>query len=1019
MPGTGRVAFTLRDRWGERQLLLRLGPHQLVLEVGTDLSLWRTLNALLGERLPWYSRVDADRDHIELTLFGLSDAVPTRGATIARADKDSTSQLSVRRFLHLDPWSDETYGLVRFDIEAGHHKLVGSDLEADMRLEDRVLVDSAASHRDHFPPSRWLVVAGLDPDGDPDAPWAADALARIGQNAGGLGQFLDAWGTYSSREEELLHELRDSVDPVRYGKVRMVEGDRQGDRHQLVIIGLNPNEPGAGIFLQALAQREAAGIQLAIELTEDDPQIHEMQPAVVGHVRLVDPASGDIHLSMSTDETVAPDGWCAISIRGDLTQINRRTKAMSELLDDRAGIPSLRSLLAGQTRIPPRRPTQRGTPPGTLTVDLTDRQRRAVQIALATPDIAMIQGPPGTGKTKVIAAIENALGEMDGPDRTNRLILLTSTQNDAVDQVAARTRVFGLPPNRVGTRANIDPIADWRRERLAASIEVLEANPEHRRHRTLAERHAHLQGSAVTHDQLVSALDELAMLGIDEEIEQLARSTATELRSRRMKRSHRDRLDARIRALRTSTASWSDDGPERVADLLRTIDQFGLATTWREAFEMRLRQLADEADPWIAARTLKDDMLDQLAAEVDDRPRAVPSDVLDIFVTAISVAKRHLKRTGDHPLTVEQALEAYVEDIEQHPDEADDAIRQYTVVHAATCQGASAFARLADGTRSAATFENAIVDEAARVSPLDLLIPLVQARQRVVLVGDHRQLPAVYDEGIARGLPQGDLLAECLFERLFNHLKEQDVATGVQRTITLDRQFRMHPRLGSFVSRVFYEPHGERIENGATEDSLGHDLGRFENRTSVWIDVPVEEGRARRSSRRSWSRAAEAEVVASLVSEIVHEHPELSVGVITFYSDQRDLVLELLADDLTERSRGGATTVRPEYATLMRDGIHPEERLRIGTVDAFQGKEFDVVILSMVRSDAARPDRTPRAVFGFLTVENRFCVALSRQKRLLLVVGDRGMVDHPQASAIVGLRELRDLCDQEQVASAG
>lgn len=1016
--GTGRVSFALRERSGRREVLLRLGPHALVADLGADLAAWRSLTALARDRAPWYARVDADGDDVALTLFGLRDAVPVRGATVGVAEELGNDLDLVRPLLHLDAWSHETYGVVRADIATGRSHLVGSEAEAEMTIVDRALIHAPLRHRDQFAPSRWLVIAGTELGGESEYPWDPDVLGRLEQSSGGLGQFLEAWSTYASREEELLNQLRDSVDRVRYGRVREAEDNGMIDSDRLVTIGLDPAQPGAATFLRALDQRAAAGVQLAVEVTEEDPWIVERQQAVVGHVRMVDPASGDLQIAVRASDLVGRDGWCAVSVRGDLAQISRRQHALRQLVEDRAGIPALRSLLAGDQGLPPRPPSLRGASRGSLGDDLTARQRRAVEIALSSPDIAMIQGPPGTGKTKVIAAIENALGEMDGPNRTNRLILLTSTQNDAVDQVAARTRVFGLPPNRVGAGATIDPVADWRRERLAASLEVLDASTEYRRNRLLADRYAHLSGSAVNLDQLVIALDELAAMEIDEEIGRRARSSAADLRHRRMKRSRRDRLEARIRSLRTSAAAWADDGAERADELARDIDGPDLTTTWGESFRAPLARLAGASDPWAGARELKNEMLDRLADEVDDRPRAVPKEVLDLFADAIGVAQRQLSTRGGHPLTVEQALEAYVEDIEQHPDEADAAIREYTVVHAATCQGASAFTRLDNEIRSAATFENAIVDEAARVSPLDLLIPLVQARRRVILVGDHRQLPAIYDDRIAQGLPQGDLLAECLFERLYTHLKAQDVVTGIQRTITLDRQFRMHPRLGSFVSRIFYEPHGERIENGATEDDLRHEVQAFRDRTSVWVDVPASEGPAVRSPRRSWSRSAEADTVAALVSEIVHQHPGMSVGVITFYSEQRDLILERLADDLTERTPGGATTVRPEYATLMRDGLHPEERLRIGTVDAFQGKEFDIVVLSMVRSDAIRSDRSPRSVFGFLTVENRFCVALSRQKRLLIVVGDRAMIDHPQASAIVGLRELRDLCDQEAAGDA-
>jgi superfamily I DNA and/or RNA helicase len=99
----------------------------------------------------------------------------------------------------------------------------------------------------------------------------------------------------------------------------------------------------------------------------------------------------------------------------------------------------------------------------------------------------------------------------------------------------------------------------------------------------------------------------------------------------------------------------------------------------------------------------------------------------------------------------------------------------------------------------------------------------------------------------------------------------------------------------------------------------------------------------------------------------------------------------------------------------MRIDSHGEtrERLRVGSVDAFQGKEFDVVLLSLVRSRKIRDKDKAKDLFGFAAVENRLCVALSRQKRLLIVVGDKRMVRSEQAKALKGLPALLELCEDE------
>ena len=73
---------------------------------------------------------------------------------------------------------------------------------------------------------------------------------------------------------------------------------------------------------------------------------------------------------------------------------------------------------------------------------------------------------------------------------------------------------------------------------------------------------------------------------------------------------------------------------------------------------------------------------------------------------------------------------------------------------------------------------------------------------------------------------------------------------------------------------------------------------------------------------------------------------------------------------------------------LASRALNDEEKanIEIGTVDAFQGKEFDYVLLSCVRSNAPRDGKQP--VVGFLEKPNRLCVAFSRSIRQLAVYGD-------------------------------
>jgi superfamily I DNA and/or RNA helicase len=100
-------------------------------------------------------------------------------------------------------------------------------------------------------------------------------------------------------------------------------------------------------------------------------------------------------------------------------------------------------------------------------------------------------------------------------------------------------------------------------------------------------------------------------------------------------------------------------------------------------------------------------------------------------------------------------------------------------------------------------------------------------------------------------------------------------------------------------------------------------------------------------------------------------------------------------------------------AELQKLSFDELRRLRVGTVDEFQGRQFDVVFLSTVRSNEERDDQARRV--GFLESPNRLCVALSRAQRLLVIVGDADTVAGlpPASTSVPSLRCFLELCQAE------
>jgi DNA polymerase III delta prime subunit len=107
-----------------------------------------------------------------------------------------------------------------------------------------------------------------------------------------------------------------------------------------------------------------------------------------------------------------------------------------------------------------------------------------LDVAINTPDIALIVGPPGTGKTQVIAALQRRLAETLGENSLQHQVLISSYQHDAVDNALNRAEVFGLPAVRIGGRGRrdeggVDPVSVWcerKRKEISVRLDAIRLN---------------------------------------------------------------------------------------------------------------------------------------------------------------------------------------------------------------------------------------------------------------------------------------------------------------------------------------------------------------------------------------------------------------------------------------------------------------------------------------------------------------------------------------------------------------
>ncbi|CAM3378875.1 DEAD/DEAH box helicase [Paracidovorax anthurii] len=899
-------------------------------------------------------------------------------------------------------------------------------------------------------------------DVKPEGARQADTLRAAATTPGG---YLDLWRLYGQREWDRTLRRGAQIQAVQYTGVVPVSAEGGG----WILRG----DPA---LLQAFWKRwqeETDGSELA-EVGETPPDwsverdleapVSRKRSPIKGTISL---GQGELVLDTQGREPPFP-GYVYLSLAGHRTQHLRRIRARQSI-EGGYGVPGLSALLLDiplpRVRASTQQPLTRHVRETFHQGRPTERQIEALDVALNTPDVALIIGPPGTGKTQVIAALERRLSELNEGQVIAQEVLISSFQHDAVENALGRSRVYGLPAIKVGGRrdhAGEDPLAVWIHEQEAAISGVLtelkQAHPHYHAFSDLQTltRNLLMLGSpperrAADLDALAGRLDEVEWHG-QIRMTYEWRQRWSNLRAKgvgveggaTVPAERRLELRRTVRALRTDAVSFMDDGPERASSLLNKASSYPGWLQSEELATLEEAELALEADEMLlqALESLQMRLLDRLMDErrsLAQRNR-LPDELRDLLKELQAQLARAVVNS-DWGLVA--AIERYQEALEVQPRRVQQAVETYSSVVGATCQQAVSrqMALLKDGSEDAISglrFGSVVVDEAARANPLDLFIPMALARRRVVLVGDPRQLPHLLDAEIEEEIrtERGDQVAsatyqQSLFERLWRQFERRKSIDGINRVVMLDQQFRMHPRLGDFVSKHFYEKAGlGRVHSGRPASDFTLTLPDFGRAVAAWMDVPASEGSEGRPSAGSRTRVrdAEAKRVALLVKRLLQQLPEdASIGVITFYSGQRDAICKALSSGQQPVMKwvDGVWRPRESFAQLPNGG----ERFRVGTVDAFQGKEFDVVLLSTVRSnarqveipspeaEAAERDRfelQASSRYGHLRTPNRLNVAMSRQRRMLIAVGDRAMFEDPIAeSCVPEMHAFLAFCDEE------
>lgn len=337
-------------------------------------------------------------------------------------------------------------------------------------------------------------------------------------------------------------------------------------------------------------------------------------------------------------------------------------------------------------------------------------------------------------------------------------------------------------------------------------------------------------------------------------------------------------------------------------------------------------------------------------------------------------------------------------------------------------------------------FDLVIMDEASKATPPELVLPLTLGK-KVVIIGDHKQLPPMIDEqefGEALEAVGAKNLIEhwtkedykvSQFEKLFKNAPKNFVAS-------LDTQFRMHEQIMNCISQFYTDQ--EELENGLicgirnemNEPDFNVKASRWHGLKSVpfidtmnhaiWVNVETPEGKVGTSYENEGEINAIQTVLRALTQadgfkeylNHFHKDEDKEVGIITYYMPQMQRIRKAMYPTFSKN----------EWRNFEQNKYENEFQIpfRINTVDRFQGMERNIIIISTVRSNKQYKEEKGRRIpvdnskypfaLGFARELQRINVGFSRAKRLLIVVGNEKHFSHkPEYAAAIQKMHRVDL----------
>jgi superfamily I DNA and/or RNA helicase/serine/threonine protein kinase len=593
--------------------------------------------------------------------------------------------------------------------------------------------------------------------------------------------------------------------------------------------------------------------------------------------------------------------------------------------------------------------------------NLDPDKREALQRALAAKDFFVLHGPPGTGKTTFITElILQFLAQ-----NPHRRVLLTSQTHIAVDNAIERLAAVprGLEIIRVGNQTS----------KVAESA-----------HKYLLQHRIRDWNEAVQSKAGKFIEDWSAKQGVNLREVRLGLRLEQLISVLRFKEIDESELEA-LRSHR-----GIDEVPTPEHDDGDNLD--AVSAEDNRAREQEVQQKIDAIQARVAKYRVEERRLREELKEFGKDGKALAGEKFAELVAY----QEQLLGSSEAATKLRNLLELNTE-WRQRFGEGDDcyeAILAGQNVVAGTCIGIGGLPE-----ESLGEFDLCILDEASKATPTEALVPLVKSK-KWILVGDPKQLPPYVDAALndQEVWEKYDLNPQELKDTLLTRF-QASLPSSQQAQLTT--QHRMVAPIGNLISQVFYD---NALQSTRTKNCPI--LSQVFRKPVTWLSTSKLKSRGERNNNSaSFLNLVEAQEILKLIDRIEFyagalwstykgntNTDKISVAILSGYAAQTDYI-----HDLLEQKR---------RRWLFVDAT-------CNTVDSFQGREADLAIFSITRSNLQRRP-------GFLKSRERINVALSRGKNGLCIVGDadfcRGLTGSPLTEVLDHVQAHSSECVLEEVA---